>query len=72
MKTSVNIPDSELKELMKNTAAKTKKEAIVRAIKDFNHRQRMGKLTKYLGTFDDFISQDELIKARKGNVCKAR
>ena len=60
MKTTIDIPESELRQAMKYTGAKTKKDAIVFALKDFNKRQRLARIAKMLGTFDDFMTQDEL------------
>ena len=64
MKTTIQIPDNELKELIQHTKAKTKKDAVLTAIKDYNNRQRMEKLAEILGTFEDFMTQDELKKMR--------
>ena len=60
MKTTIDIPESELKQAMKYTGAKTKKDAIVFALKDFNKRQKLAQLARILGTFEDFMTQDEL------------
>ncbi len=65
MKTTIDIPDNELKEALKYTGAKTKKEAVVIAIKDFNKRKRLVKLSKMLGTFTDFMTREELKKMRE-------
>jgi len=46
MKTTVDIPDSVLKEAMRFTKARTKRQAIVTALEDFNRRRRM-KLKRY-------------------------
>ena len=46
-------------EAMRLTDAKTKREAIVTAVADFNRRERMAALTRHLGTCDDLISPDE-------------
>jgi len=53
MKTTIDIPESELRQAMKYTGAKTKKDAIVFALKDFNTRQRLARLAQMLGTFED-------------------
>ncbi len=45
---------------MKYTGAKTKKAAVVFAIKEFNKKRRLADLSKMLGTFEDFMTQDEL------------
>ncbi|MBN1849975.1 MAG: type II toxin-antitoxin system VapB family antitoxin [Deltaproteobacteria bacterium] len=60
MKTTIDIPENELKQTMKFTGAKTKKAAVVFAIKEFNKKQRLANLAKMLGTFEDFMTQDEL------------
>jgi hypothetical protein len=65
MKTTVDIPEKELEDAMRFTKAKTKREAIVAAIVDFNRRRRMAELTRYAGTFDSLISVDELQHQRR-------
>ena len=64
MKTTVDIPDDELRELLKNTRAKTKKEAILQAVREYNRRQKLRRLADMLGTFEDIITQEELQKMR--------
>ena len=70
MKTTIDIPDEELRQVMKYTRAKTKREAVVYAIKDFNRRKRLARLAKMLGTFEDFMTQDELKEMRKDETWK--
>ncbi len=65
MKTKIDVPDDQLEELLRNTHAKTHKKAVLTAIEEYNRRKRMGKLTDYLGTFEDFMSPDELKAMRK-------
>lgn len=61
MKTTIDIPENELKEAMRFTNAKTKREAVVKALEDFNRRRRMAALIKYAGTFsDEFPTNDEI------------
>jgi hypothetical protein len=60
MKTTVEIPDEELRDLMRATRAKTKREAIVTAIADFNHRRRMAALLKYSGSFRSLLTNAEI------------
>lgn len=64
VKTTVDIPDHDLKEVMKHTKAGTKTEAVARAVADYNRRQRLSKLEGKLGTFRDLIAQEELLKTR--------
>ena len=65
MKTTIDIPDDTLREVLKNTGAKTKRAAILTAIDEFNRRRRLAKLTAQFGTFEGFISNDELAKLRQ-------
>ena len=65
MKTTVDIPDDELEDVMRFTRATTKREAIVTAITDFNRRRRMAELAKRAGTCADFMTVDELQRARR-------
>ena len=64
MKTTIDIPDDELDQLLQFTGATTKKEAVVTAVRDFNRRQRLGKLVEMLGTFEDFMDAEELSAMR--------
>lgn len=60
MKTTVDIPEKVLAEAMRFTRAKTKREAIVTAIEDYNRRKRMAELVKYSGTSDTLLSNKEI------------
>lgn len=50
---------------MKYTGARSKREAVVAALADFNRRQRLQRLAQQFGTFDEFLSQDELRRMRE-------
>jgi len=65
MKTTVDIPDKELRDAMRFTRAKTKREAIVTALRDFNRRKRSAGLARHFGTSETFIAHEELIKLRQ-------
>lgn len=65
MKTSFDIPESELEELMRNTKAKSKQLAIMTAVKAFNLKHRKARLVKLLGTCDNFITLAQLKSLRK-------
>lgn len=60
MKTTVNIHDDDLADAMRLTKARTKREAIVNAIQEFNRRKRMAELTKYAGTCENFLHFDKI------------
>ncbi len=65
MKTTIDIPDRELEDAIRFTGAKTKREAVVGAIADFNRRMRMAELIQYAGTCTEMIAPDELQAARR-------
>ena len=65
MKTTIDIPEHELEDAIRFTNAKTKREAIVHAVADFNRRMRMAELTKYAGTCANLITPQELQAARR-------
>jgi len=61
MKTTIDIPEDVLKEAVRNTGAKTKREAIVTAVERFNRRQRLERLAEQLhGALPDFMTQEDL------------
>ena len=61
MKTTIDIPEKDLKEVMKNTGAKTKREAIVTAVQKFNKRKRLEVLAERLhGAMPNFMTQEDL------------
>jgi hypothetical protein len=64
MKTTVDIPEDELKDAMRFTRARTKREAIVTAIADYNCRRRMAESKKRAETCTDMMTVDELQHAR--------
>jgi Arc/MetJ family transcription regulator len=65
MKTTIDIPDEELQEAIRLTGAKTKREAVVIALSEFNRRRRLQRLTEKFGTFEGFMTQEELRRMRE-------
>jgi glutamate-1-semialdehyde aminotransferase len=63
MKTTVDIPENELRDAMRFARATTKRDAIVTAIAEFNRRHRMAALVKYSGTFSDGFPTNDQIEA---------
>lgn len=50
MKTTIDIPEDELRDAMSFLGARTKREAVVTALHEFNRRHRMARLVTYSGT----------------------
>jgi hypothetical protein len=62
MKTTIDIPDSTLEEAMRFTGAKTKREAVLRALDDYNRQQKVKQLIGSFGAWD--IATNEEIESR--------
>ena len=61
MKTTIDIPEKALADVMRFTGAKTKREAILTALEDFNRRQRVERfIIEAAGSMPDFPSNDEI------------
>jgi len=68
MKTTIDISDCELADAMRFTGARTKKDAISRAVADFNRRQRMARLARELrGSCPSMMTGDELRALRSSS-----
>lgn len=63
MKTTVDIPRNELRDAMRFTKAKTKREAILKVIAEFNRRHRMAELVKCAGSFSRTFPTNAQIEA---------
>ncbi len=65
MKTTIDIPEKELQDAMELTGARSKREAVVTALAEFNRRRRLELLAEKFGTFDGFMTQEELRRMRE-------
>ena len=65
MKTTVDIPDGMLEEALTHSRSRTKREAILTAIREYNRRHRLARLRTLLGTLDSFVTADELRRMRE-------
>jgi len=65
MKTTIDIPAEELEDAMRFTRARTKREAIVTALVEFNRRRRMAELARRAGSCAGFMTADELQRLRR-------
>ena len=60
MKTTIDIPENALADAMRFTGAKTKRDAVLMALDDFNRRRRVENFLKLAGSFPDFPTNDEI------------
>ena len=66
MKTTVDIPSNELKAVVKNTGARSRAEAVLTAVKDFNRRRRLVALADRLkGSLPNFMTLEDLKAMRE-------
>lgn len=66
MKTTIDIPSSELKAVVKNTGAKSRAEAVLVAVKDFNRRRKLAALANRLkGSLPNFMTLEDLKAMRE-------
>ena len=65
MKTTIDIPVEALEEAMRHSGARTKREAVVTAIEEYNRRQRVARLLARFGTFDGVMTPAELRRMRE-------
>jgi hypothetical protein len=60
MKTTIDIPDQLLEDAMRYSGAKTKKEAVLKAVEEYNHRNKVEAFLQLRGSMPDFPSNDEI------------
>jgi len=65
MKTTIKIPEKSLEEAMRHTGAKTKRDAVVTAVEEFNRRCRLAELAERLyGACPNFMTPEDLKRMR--------
>lgn len=65
MKTTIDIPEKALADAMRYTRARTKREAVIIALDEFNRRRQMAELLRHAGTCPELISAEELQTQRR-------
>jgi len=68
LKTTLEIPDAVLAEAMRHTNASTESEGVLRALEEYNRKRRLEKLADRMGQSDTFMSLDELLRMREGEM----
>jgi metal-responsive CopG/Arc/MetJ family transcriptional regulator len=64
MKTSITIADSLVYQLLNLSKARSRNEAVNEAIVSYIAHKQREKAVAALGTFDDFMTQEELASSR--------
>jgi hypothetical protein len=65
MKTTVDIPEHILKEVLFYSKAKTQKSAILTAMEEYIRLRKSEKIADQLGQFDNFFTASDLKKMRE-------
>jgi hypothetical protein len=70
VKITIDIPERELRDAMRFTMAKTRRDAVLKALTEFNRRHRMAELVRYSGSFkslmtNEMIERLELTRMRR-------
>jgi|JI9StandDraft_1071089.scaffolds.fasta_scaffold751251_2 hypothetical protein len=69
MKTTIDIPEKILSEVLLYSKMKSKKDAIITAMEEYVQKKKMEKFASKLGTLENLISNSELQKLkRKANI----
>ena len=72
MKTTIDIPNTLLRETIKRTGARTKRAAVVTAMEEYNRRRRLEQLAERLhGSVPGFMSQADLRRMREDHKWEA-
>jgi Arc/MetJ family transcription regulator len=72
MKTTIDIPEKSLQEAIRHTGAKTKRDAVVTAVDEFNRRRRQEEMAERLpGACPHFMTQDDLKTMREDRKWEA-
>jgi len=62
MRTTINIPDEMVTELMKYTKSKTKTDAVNKALNDWVYHQKLNRLLELRGKVQFIDNYDEILK----------
>ncbi|MBA2302529.1 MAG: type II toxin-antitoxin system VapB family antitoxin [Acidobacteria bacterium] len=68
MKTTIDIPEKLLRSVVRHSKAKTKREAVLAAMEEYDRRRRMRDLSARLGKSDTFMTLEELMALRKAEM----
>jgi len=65
MKTSIDIPEDILSDVKKYSKSKSKKEAIITALKEYIQKRKMAEVCSLKGSMSSVITQKELSEMRE-------
>lgn len=65
MKTTIDIPEDIMQDALRISGARSKREVVLNALRDYVRRKRMAELARHAGTCDDLITTEELRRMRQ-------
>ena len=68
MKTTLDIPENSILAVQKFYNIHTKRDAVIFALEEAAKRYKIEKLIEKLGTFEDFMTQDDLREMRDRDI----
>lgn len=71
VKTTIDIPDKVLKEAIKHPGAKTKRDAVLTTVEEFNRRHQVEEMAQRLHGSPNFMTQKDLKVVPRGDKQKA-
>lgn len=67
MKTTIDIPEDIMQDALRVSGARSKREVVLNALRDYVRRKRMAELARHAGTCDDLMTAEELRRLRQAD-----
>lgn len=64
MKTTIDIPDAVMQDALRVSGARSKREVVVNALREYVRRKRIAELARHAGTCDEIMTVEELRQLR--------
>ena len=65
MSTTIEVPEDVLERAMRTTSLRSPRELVVKALEEYAQRHSQKHLIQFLGTFEDFMTPEELEEMRR-------
>lgn len=67
MKTTIDIPEDIMQDALRVSGARSKREVVLNALRDYVRRRQMAELARHAGTCDELITTEELRQLRRSD-----
>lgn len=65
MKTTIDIPDDIMRDALRVSGARSKREVVLHALQDYVRRKQVAGLARHAGTCEEIMTVDELLRLRE-------